>query len=164
MRGATIPNLSVVIPSYNTAQMTLRCCRAAREASEVIIVDDGSSDGTAARGEITLLLNSDAVVQPGALQAIRAAFDADPRLGVAGARLPNPDGTPQWSGGRTPTLPWMIGVVSGAATAFRLMSVRRRGSVRTITGNALGVPANLPTGRYRDRASGADSVMATVHL
>lgn len=72
-----------------------------------------------ARGDIILLLNSDAMVSEGALQAIVAAFD-DPILGIAGARLVNEDGTPQWSGGRTPTLLWMIGVVSGAGRFARL--------------------------------------------
>ncbi len=143
-----MPDLSVVIPTFNTASMTLRCCRAVLasmpEVTEIIVADDGSSDETSellarevpsvqvvrlesnrgfataanrgvgvARGGIILLLNSDAMVSDGALQAIVAAFD-DPNLGVAGARLVNEDGTPQWSGGRTPTLPWMIGVVSGA--------------------------------------------------
>ena len=138
----------MVIPTFNTASMTLRCCRAVLasmpEASEVIVADDGSSDGTAellarevpsvrvvrlesnrgfapaanlgigvAQGRIILLLNSDAMVPDGALRNLVAAFD-DPLLGVAGARLVNEDASPQWSGGRAPTLPWMIGVVSGA--------------------------------------------------
>ena len=79
----------------------------------------------AARGEVILLLNSDAIVEADALRAIVAAFENEPRLGVAGARLLNEDGTPQWSGGATPTLPWMIGVVSGAGHLARLF--RRRG-------------------------------------
>jgi GT2 family glycosyltransferase len=141
-------DLSVVIPTFNTASMTLRCCRAVLASmpsgTEVIVADDGSSDGTGellaaevpsvqvvrlesnrgfasaatrgvglARGRIILLLNSDAMVSEGALHAIVAAFD-DPLLGVAGARLVNEDGSLQWSGGQAPTLPWMIGVVSGA--------------------------------------------------
>ena len=158
-----MPDLSIVIPSYNTAAMTLRCCQAVLasrpDSSEVIVVDDGSSDGTAdllsrevpavriarlesnrgfaaaanrgvgeAKGRIVLLLNSDAFVEAGALNALLSAFDDDARLGVAGARLLNEDGTPQWSGGRTPTLLWMIGVVSGAghlARFFRRHSLDR---------------------------------------
>ena len=151
--------LSVVIPTFNTAQMTLRCCRAVLASlppeSEVIVTDDGSTDGTAellarkapsvrvvrlesnrgfapaanrgvaaSRGNIILLLNSDAIVDADALAAFLAAFSADPKLGVAGARLLNPDRTPQWSGGAAPTLAWMIGVISGAGHLARL--VRRR--------------------------------------
>ena len=148
------PGLSIVIPSYNTARMTLRCCQAVLRSmpddAEVIVADDGSRDGTAelhqletpqvrvvrldinrgfaaaanrgieaAQGRIILLLNSDTVVETDALHTILASFNADPRLGIAGARLVNPDGTPQWSGGRTPTLKWMIGVVSGAGHLAR---------------------------------------------
>jgi GT2 family glycosyltransferase len=152
-----VPRLSVVIPTFNTASMTLGCCRAVLssmpEGTEVIVIDDGSTDGTASmmpaevrvvrldenrgfaaaancgvaesRGEIVLLLNSDAIVQAGALQAFLDAFDAEPKLGVAGAQLFNNDGTPQWSGGPTPTLAWMIGAVSGLG---RFAKHFRRGS------------------------------------
>src|SRR5260370_42334946 len=129
-----MPQLSVVIPTFNTAQMTLRCCRAVLASlppeSEVIVADDGSTDGTAellgreapsvqvvrlktnrgfapaanrgvaaSRGKIILLLNSDAIVDADALAAFLAAFDADPKLGVAGARLLNPDRKAQSSRG-----------------------------------------------------------------
>jgi len=147
--------LSIVVPTYDTAAMTLRCCQAVvatmPESSEVIVADDGSRDATAellareaprvrvvrldanrgfasaanagvaaASGRIVLLLNSDAIVEASALDALLNDFDADPRLGVAGAQLLNDDGTPQWSGGRTPALPWMIGVVSCAGHLARL--------------------------------------------
>jgi len=144
--------LSIVIPTFDTAAMTKRCCEAVLASlpadAEVIVVDDGSRDDTASMmpprvrvirleenrgyaiaanrgvnesaGDIVLLLNSDAIVEAGALDALLRAFDQDPSLGVAGARLLNAGGTPQWSGGRTPTLPWMIGVVSGAGALARV--------------------------------------------
>jgi GT2 family glycosyltransferase len=154
--------LSVVIPTFDTAAMTLRCCRAVLAtmpaASEVIVADDGSSDGTAellaqevpnvqvvrldanrgfataanrgvalARGTVIVLLNSDAIVEAGALLALRGAFEHDGALGIAGARLLNEDGTPQWSGGRTPTLAWMAGVVSGAGHLASYFRKRKSG-------------------------------------
>lgn len=157
--------LSVVIPTYDTAAMTLRCCRAVLaslpESCEVIVADDGSRDGTAellarevpavriarletnrgfagaanhgvsaARGRIILVLNSDAIVEAGALRALVRAFDEDPQLGVASAQLLNEDGTPQWTGGRAPTLAWLIGVVSGAGAVMR----RRRTSANESRG------------------------------
>jgi len=169
-----VTELSVVIPTFNTAQMTLHCCRAVLASlppeSEVIVADDGSTDGTAellareapsvhvvrlesnrgfapaanrgaeaSRGNIILLLNSDAIVDADALAAFLAAFAADPKLGVAGARLLNPDRSPQWSGGAAPTLPWMIGVVSGAGHLARLVRRRARvqGEVDWVSGAAM---------------------------
>ncbi len=161
-----MPDLSVVIPSYNTASMTLGCCKAVLAARpeaasmEVIVADDGSGDGTgellareapevrvvrldrnsgfaraanagiaAAESSIVLLLNSDAMVDTDALKALLAAFANDPRLGVASAQLLNRDGTPQWSGGRTPTLPWIIAVV-GAGPMARMLRRRRDAAQR----------------------------------
>ena len=143
--------LSIVLPTFNTAEMTLNSCRAALAAAppsmELIVVDDASDDGTTellrselpdvrvlrletnrrfagaanagialARGSIVLLLNSDAVVERDALHALVAAFDAEPSLGVAGARLLNADGTQQWSGGPVPTLAWLTVLAGGFAS------------------------------------------------
>ncbi|HET6760543.1 MAG TPA: glycosyltransferase family 2 protein, partial [Gemmatimonadaceae bacterium] len=54
-----------------------------------------------------LLLNSDAMIRPGAVEALVAALDSDPRVAVVGPRLENPDGTLQPSILRLPTL-WRI--------------------------------------------------------
>jgi GT2 family glycosyltransferase len=57
--------------------------------------------------EFLMFLNSDAVVQPGAVEALAATLDRDPRSAVAGPRLENPDGTLQPSILRLPTL-WRV--------------------------------------------------------
>ena len=96
---------------------------------EVIVVDDHSTDATpavlarienvrvlanpvnrgfvatcnrgieAARGEYVVLLNNDTVVYPGCIDALVSTADADPAIGVVGARLVYPDGTLQEAGG-----------------------------------------------------------------
>jgi N-acetylglucosaminyl-diphospho-decaprenol L-rhamnosyltransferase len=156
--------LSIIIPTFNTAAMTLRACRAAVAATsgptEIIVVDDASTDGTrellaanvpnvrivrletnrrfagaanagvaASQGSIVLLLNSDALIQRDALAALVAAFNGDSSLGIAGARLIGADGTPQWSGGRMPTLAWLFVLAGGFAS---LLPRLRRASDRHV--------------------------------
>jgi GT2 family glycosyltransferase len=79
-----------------------------------------------ARGEVLLLLNSDTEVDPGGFEALRAAFDRDPRLGVAGAVLRYPDGSPQWSGGRAPSLLWLFALSSGLPGLLARLPFYRR--------------------------------------
>ena len=57
-----------------------------------------------AKGRAFCLVNSDAVVQPGALTAALAALSADPKIGLAGGQLLWPDGRLQTSHGDDPTL------------------------------------------------------------
>jgi GT2 family glycosyltransferase len=163
-----IVKLSVVIPTFDTAAMTLACCASVMADlpadAEVIVVDDASADDTvprigeafpeivilrqprnrgfssstnlgaaASRGELVLLLNSDTRVEPGTLDWFVHAFDEDPALGVAGAQLVNADGSPQWSAGPVPTMPWLLVMVSGVASLLR--PFRRR---RTQTGGDAG--------------------------
>ncbi len=66
-----------------------------------------------ARGEILLLLNSDTEVAPGGLAALPEVFAKEPELGIVGGLLHYPDGTPQWSGGREPSLAWFFALASG---------------------------------------------------
>jgi GT2 family glycosyltransferase len=99
---------------------------------QVVYVDNGSRDGSAdavarafpevevvrraanegvparnhglrrARGRHRMFLDSDAAVTAGALSAMVAALDADPRVGLVGPRLVHPDGRPQLSARRYP--------------------------------------------------------------
>jgi GT2 family glycosyltransferase len=144
-------SLSVVVPTHDTRELTLRCVETLVAAGvpdlQIVVVDDGSTDGTAealaaaysnrdgfevlrlsppggftraanrglerARGDVLLLLNSDTEVAPGAFAPLLAAFAAASRLGAAGAALHYPDGSPQWSGGREPSLLWLFALASG---------------------------------------------------
>ena len=128
------PRASIVIPVYNHCQATLACLRALAAhppatACEVIVVDDGSSDDTAAwmaqvdglryhrraanggfiaacndgaaqaRGQFLVFLNNDTLPQPGWLDALLATFNAYPDTGLAVPRLLYPDGRLQEAGG-----------------------------------------------------------------
>src|SRR5690606_17143068 len=129
------PRASIVIPVYDGFEHTLACLRAIaatppRAGIEVIVVDDGSSDSTAAalprveglryhrraanggfiaacndgaalaRGSYLVFLNNDTVPQPGWLDALLRTFEDHPRAGLVGAQLLYPDGRLQESGGR----------------------------------------------------------------
>jgi GT2 family glycosyltransferase/glycosyltransferase involved in cell wall biosynthesis len=128
------PRASIVIPVFDQLHHTRRCLQAlaaqAHAASfEVIVVDDGSSDGTdahcsgiaglryhrratnggfiaacndgaaLARGGFLVFLNNDTVPQPGWLDALLRTFDEVPNAGLVGAQLVFPNGTLQESGG-----------------------------------------------------------------
>jgi GT2 family glycosyltransferase len=51
-----------------------------------------------------LLLNPDTIVRPGALGAMMEFLDAHPRAGIVGSRLEDPDGAPQRSAFRFPSV------------------------------------------------------------
>jgi hypothetical protein len=123
--------LSIAIAHWNVRDLLDGCLESiyatAHDLSfEVIVVDDASSDGSAAmvrtkypqvrliensmnlgfavatnhairasNGRYILLLNSDMVVHPGALQNLVRVMDEKPGVGVLGCRLIFPDGTTQ---------------------------------------------------------------------
>jgi GT2 family glycosyltransferase len=128
--GAPPPPPAVVVVSFNTRDLLRTCLQAvvAEGAREIVVVDNGSSDGSRAmvreefpgvrlltppenRGyadaanlgiaattaPYVLLLNADTRVQPGALRALGRYLDENPRAGLVGPRLLNPDGTLQAS-------------------------------------------------------------------
>jgi GT2 family glycosyltransferase len=160
--------LSVVVPTHETRELTLRCLAALAAAdpppAEVLVVDDGSSDGTAdavaasypaarvlrhpqargftaaanaglalAGGEVLLLLNSDTEVAPDAPGELAAALHARVDLGIAGASLFYPDGSPQWSGGDAPGPLWLFGVASDLPRRLGRLAAWRR--VRPVSGH-----------------------------
>src|SRR3984885_14068603 len=126
-------DVSVVVVTWNSLPFLERCL-ASVAGHETIVVDNGSSDGTAAfvserfpdvllieqenrgmgggnnvgmraaTGRYAFLLNADAWVEQGGLEALVAVADAHPRAAVVGPRLRNPDGSLQRSVRADPTL------------------------------------------------------------
>jgi hypothetical protein len=68
-----------------------------------------------ARGRFCLLLNEDSELQAGASAALYAALAADPRAGAAVAALRRPDGAPQASAWRFPTVATSLAAAVGLA-------------------------------------------------
>jgi hypothetical protein len=133
------PVLSIVILTWNSRALLERCLAALPAAvggvaTEVIVVDNGSTDGTAAalaarddvrvvpnawnrgvaparnqglrlaRGDFLALLDVDTVARPGAFAVLVEALRAAPRIGLVGPRLVGADGTLQYSCRRFPTI------------------------------------------------------------
>lgn len=152
-----VPEVSVVIVTYNSPEWVERCLRAlldeARPAVsfEVVVVDSGSArptvellEGFADRvvlrlsernigfaagcswgvqlstGARVLLLNPDAVVQPGCVDALVRFLDGDPDAGLVGGRTLRPDGTvdPSSCWGAPTVWSWFC-FATGLSTAFR---------------------------------------------
>ena len=77
-----------------------------------------------ARGRYCLLLNEDAELQPGAVEALIEALDNDPRAASAGAQLLSPSGRPQACAWR---LPGVDTALIGALFLHRWLTVQSRG-------------------------------------
>jgi len=139
--------VSIIIPSWNTKRLLRQCLQSliagageAKSALEIIVVDNGSTDGSPAvvrefqaqnpklkielienkrnlgygtannqgmkkaTGNYFLLLNSDTIVKNNAPVKMAQFLASQPAAGVVGCRLLNPDGTPQPSAGKFPSL------------------------------------------------------------
>ena len=126
------PDLSVIIVSYNTANLIGNCLKSVFAASnitrEVFVVDNASSDGSSdfikenfpsahliantenkgfaaannqalpqCKGKYIFFLNPDTEIMPDTFSEAISFMDANPRIGLAGTKIINPDGTLQWS-------------------------------------------------------------------
>jgi GT2 family glycosyltransferase len=78
-----------------------------------------------AKGRYCLLLNEDSELQPGAVAALIAALDADPRAGAAGAQLLDSDGKPVPCAWRFPGVGTAL---AGALFLHRLLTVQSKGN------------------------------------
>jgi len=161
--------VSVLVVNWNTREMLRRCLAslvAADEADEleIIVVDNGSADGSAAmveaefpsvalvqnemnlgfsratnqafersRGDYVLMLNSDAIVDNGAIRSSRAFLDSHPGVGALGCQLRNEDGSPQSTCFRFPSLLGLVMTTSRLSQMFpdhRLLNWDRYGGRR----------------------------------
>jgi GT2 family glycosyltransferase len=136
------PEVSVVIVSWNTADLLQRSLESVRDhwptevSYEVIVVDNASDDGSPklvhqawpavhlvenevnegyqrannrgmsmANGRYLLLLNADAMLTQGSVQAMLHRLRVDPGAGIVGPRLVYGDGSWQrWTAGNDPQL------------------------------------------------------------
>jgi N-acetylglucosaminyl-diphospho-decaprenol L-rhamnosyltransferase len=105
------PAVEVIVVDSASADGTPDMVRAEFPAVQLIVSPEnlgytrGNNTGLrAARGRLLFILNPDTVVQPGALAQMQAYLAAHPRVGVVGPRLVGPDGAPQSTRRRFPTL------------------------------------------------------------
>jgi len=147
-------DLSIVIVSFNTRELTRQCLEkvekhAAAIPHEVFVIDNASADGSAdmvasefpgvhlirmaenkgfaggnipgmkrARGRYVLLLNSDAFLAAGVLENTLSYLDRNPKIGILGCKLTNPDGSMQPSARMLPSPLNKILHITGLAARF----------------------------------------------
>ncbi len=134
LAAITEPALAVVIPAFNKWAVTRRCLESLVRCDlevplQIIVVDDGSSDETAAsvaalpgidlirsgvnagfvdscnrgallgRAPYLLFLNNDTEVTANSLSALLERARSDERIGIVGSKLVYPDGRLQEAGG-----------------------------------------------------------------
>jgi GT2 family glycosyltransferase len=116
--------LDVVVVTYESARHLPRCLAGLPAGTEVVVVDNASSDGSAelaralgaqvvrnprnlgfaaaanqgvrlGKGDLVLFLNPDATIDPESLERLAAAVGDDDGVFAAGPRLRHPDGREQ---------------------------------------------------------------------
>ncbi|PYV99631.1 MAG: glycosyl transferase family 2 [Acidobacteria bacterium] len=152
--------ISVIIVNFNTRELLTNCLeslqRHAGAATEIIVIDNHSSDGSAeavrtqfrqamlvensqnlgfakannqgirkARGKYFLLLNSDTVIGPGALDVMADFLDTHPEAAGVTCRLLNADGSIQASVSHRPGPLLLLLRLSGLAGMFQTDGRRR---------------------------------------
>lgn len=129
-RPVVAPDVSVIIVSYNTADLLAACLESVLASQqvhgEIFVVDNASKDGSAevvrknfpavhlianadnrgfgaannqalreCTGKYIVFLNPDTTITPETLHDMVAFMEANPKVGLAGPRVLNPDGTRQ---------------------------------------------------------------------
>jgi GT2 family glycosyltransferase len=107
LRRQTYPALEILVVDNGSPDRTAEIVE--RDFAEVRLIRTGQNLGVAggnnvglraAQGEICVLINADVEVHPDWLAHLVRAMQADPQIGIAGAKLLYPDGTIQFAGGR----------------------------------------------------------------
>ncbi|WP_431837335.1 glycosyltransferase family 2 protein [Cellulomonas sp. Y8] len=187
----TVRSVSVVVVTWNGLDLTLRCLDslAHQDAGgrdvDVVVVDNGSTDGTVAAlgaredvrlvalgrntgfaggvnagvaattGDVVVLLNNDAVAEPGFLDRLVAPFDAEP--GPDAPRLGATTGRVVLSGRFRPAAPGEPGLVDHAGRTWARTGDDTGARLLNSTGNEVTRSGN---GRDRDWLADADGPAA----
>ena len=119
------PGLEVIVVDHSSSPRELARIQGRYPAVRLFPVDGnpGFSAGVnagsrLAAGRHFLILNPDARVEPGAVEAMVDYLDSHPRTAVVGARVKDPDGTVQRSARRFPT---MLTGLAGRSSLFTRM-------------------------------------------
>ena len=120
---AELEGLEVVVVDDGSVDQTVDRVRERFPNTKVVRLEPAGGFTVAANaglreasGELLFLLNSDAEIEADTLSLLSAAFNANPRLGAAGARLCFFDGRPQWSGGPEPSSFWILALATGVTS------------------------------------------------
>jgi N-acetylglucosaminyl-diphospho-decaprenol L-rhamnosyltransferase len=183
--AGTRPGLAAVVVNHDAgdALAAFLTSLRAENVSDVIVVDNASTDGSSDRlgsdpsvrvlktgvnlgygaganrglavtdAELVLVSNPDISVHPGALDALAAAFAADPTLAIAGPRILAADGTRYPSARRFPSMAVAAGhVLLGMLSPGNRFSRRYRMAELDPSSN---LPVDQPTAIPVDWVSGA---------